>query len=173
MASVICLPTALAEIHTSPPSLLMCTYVCTHACVCACACVVCACVVCLCVCASVCTSQDEKTPRSAKKHSKKKGEDLVAVGESVPVESSLGDLFGGDGVSDCWEKCGVSVCSWSVWGELRARTFVVRMCVVYMWVWVCLWVRAGTCVCVRVHVLSGQVRTLCACVCSSYLHRFC
>ena len=88
----------------------------------------CAWVVCLSVCASVCTSQDEKSPRSAKKHSKKKGEELVAAGETVPVETNLGDLFGGDEASGCREKCGVSVCRWSVWVELGVRTYV---CVLY------------------------------------------
>ena len=88
----------------------------------------CACVVCLSVCASVCTSQDEKSPRSAKKHSKKKGEEVVAAGETVPVETNLGDLFGGDEASGCRERWGVSVCRWSVWVELGVRAYV---CVLY------------------------------------------
>ena len=61
----------------------------------------CASVVCLPVCVSV--YQDEKSQRSAKKHSKKKGEELVAAGETVPVETNLGDLFGGDEVRGCRE----------------------------------------------------------------------
>ena len=145
----------------------------------------CAWVVCLSVCASVCTSQDEKSPRSAKKHSKKKGEELVAAGETVPVETNLGDLFGGDEASGCREKCGVSVCRWSVWVELGVRAYV---CVLYACGYGCVCGCRLLCGCpcacalltlctyillvvvryVCVHILCTYAYPLCACI-SQYI----
>ena len=51
-------------------------------------------------------SQEEKSGRSGKKQPKKKGEEVVAAGQSTTMETGLADLLGGEVVSACQELCG-------------------------------------------------------------------